>query len=193
MFIKQMGRRGQKIAFNRATELAQPVLEWFSGNGRLLDFGCGVGHLGYVISEQSGQKLTSLDVERFPFTCPEAEVEIYDGIAIPYPDNHFDTTIVAYTLHHTNDPVGLLKEIARVTNRQIVVCEDYLISRKHIPIEVIKDVISNYFVAHITMQYRTEDEWEEIFDDLKFTINNKRRFSSGNLMHFEHIAWQLFL
>ena len=189
--FKKLYERGQAIALKRAIELANPVLNWFTGEDKLLDFGCGVGHLGFDIAQESGHQLVSLDVRSYPFTHPCVQPEIYDGKTIPFSENTFNTTLVAYTLHHTRQPQDLLQEIVRVSRNRIVVCEDLLISRKHIPVEVIKDLISNYFCAHITFQYKTESEWEAIFEKLGLPIEDKVHFSSGEWLTFNHVSWLL--
>lgn len=182
---------GQRVATNRATELARPILNWFTPGQEMLDFGCGIGHLGYYISQKADQKLISLDVRKYPLSHPSIDPVLFDGRKIPYPDNAFDTTFVAYTLHHTISAKEVLQEIIRVTKRKVIISEDFLKTRKHIPIEVAKDILSNFFFAHITMQYRTVEEWEKMFGDLGLS-NKKRVFhSSGKLLHFEHVSWLL--
>jgi len=45
----------------------------------------------------------------------------FDGTSIPFPDRSFDTLVFVDVLHHTNDPVLLLREAARVARNTIVI------------------------------------------------------------------------
>lgn len=64
----------------RAQKILQPVVNWLkSGAGNILDFGSGFGHIGFLISQETGRKVTYLDVRKYPYTCPGVNVEIFDG------------------------------------------------------------------------------------------------------------------
>lgn len=147
--------------------------------------------MGYVIAQKTHQQLVSLDVREYPMSHPAVKPVIFDGETIPYPDNSFDATIVAYTLHHTWHPEKVLKEIMRVTRNRIIVSEDLLKTRHHIPFEVLKDIVANCFSAHITMQYKTVGEWEEIFSQLGLITMERIFHSSKTLLHFNHVSWLL--
>ena len=45
----------------------------------------------------------------------------FDVTSIPFPDRSFDTLVFVDVLHHTNDPVLLLREAARVARNTIVI------------------------------------------------------------------------
>lgn|SRR5574341_24678 len=184
---------GYRVAMRRAATLAGALRPLFDGQETILDVGAGVGHLGYLIGQQTGCKVVALDVRTYPFTHPQVSVQLYDGQRIPYPDKSFDTSLIAFTLHHTDDPVVVLQEMMRVTRRRIVVGEDRLRSRRDILSEVIKDLISNYFVAEITFQYRTDAEWERLFGLLGLRVARRVEFESGGLIRYYHVGWALDL
>jgi SAM-dependent methyltransferase len=52
-------------------------------------------------------------------------VTAFDGVRIPFPDASFDVCMFIDVLHHTPDPLVLLKEAARVS-RAGVVLKDHL-------------------------------------------------------------------
>jgi ubiquinone/menaquinone biosynthesis C-methylase UbiE len=184
---------GYRVAMRRAVPLADALRPLFDGQEPLLDVGCGPGHLGHRLGEISGREVVSLDVRTYPFTHPQVNVQLYDGQRIPFPDKSFDNSLIAFTLHHTDDPVVILQEMMRVTRRRIVVGEDMLRSRKDILSEVFKDLISNYFVAEITFQYRTDAEWERLFGLLGLRVARRVEFESGGLIRYQHIGWALDL
>ncbi len=189
--LEKVHNFSHRKANKRARLMVKKILPLITGIGPALDFGCGMGHIGFQIFLETGRKVHFLDIKNYPFTHPKVKVEVYDGGTIPYPDNFFETSFVMFTLHHTNNPKTLLSEIVRVTNGNIVICEDLLKSRKYIFKEVLKDMISNCCYLGITKQYRTEKEWEYLFEDYALQIVNKVYFDSKLLFRMNHVGWQL--
>jgi SAM-dependent methyltransferase len=67
--------------------------------------------------------VTGIDVFVRPVT--QVPVTAFDGETVPYPDGSFDVVTMVDVLHHTDDPLVLLKEAARVA-RVGVVLKDHL-------------------------------------------------------------------
>ncbi len=189
--LKKIRNLVHRIAENRASSIVKRILPLVTGTGPILDFGCGAGHVVFQISLETGRCTHFLDVRSYPFIHPKVKVEIYDGSTIPYPDNFFETSFVIFTLHHTKNPTALLGEIVRVTSDNIIICEDLLKSRRLIFKEIIKDMISNCFYTKITMQYRTEEEWECLFEDCALRIVKKIYFNSNWFLRMKHVGWRL--
>jgi 2-polyprenyl-3-methyl-5-hydroxy-6-metoxy-1,4-benzoquinol methylase len=92
------------------------------GPGRLLDWGCGYGHLSHMLALR-GVDVTS--VEWHP-TIPEGTVrpaERYDDVtirytqepvALPYEDASFDTILSMGVLEHVQHPDASLRELWRI-------------------------------------------------------------------------------
>ena len=88
----------------------------------VLDLGCGIGGYSKVL-ERHGHRCLGLDVnQRYVDVARGIGVDaaVYDGITIPFPDRHFDTTFAIEVLEHVADPMPLLSEIRRVTRRNFV-------------------------------------------------------------------------
>jgi SAM-dependent methyltransferase len=88
--------------------------------GKVLDVGCGDG----LLAQQLGRarpdlELTGIDVLVRPDT--KVPVAPFDGSVIPYPDRSFATVMFVDVLHHTDDPMVLLREAARVASRAVVI------------------------------------------------------------------------
>ncbi|MAS92587.1 MAG: hypothetical protein CMO55_05260 [Verrucomicrobiales bacterium] len=182
-----------QIAENRGKEIADKtanLFDWTAG-GTVLDFGAGIGWLGYEIAVRQDLELFAVDIKCYPFTHPNVKPRIYDEGHLPYDDGEFDHAIVAFSLHHTKNAEGALREVQRVTRGEIVVLEDRLKSKKEVPFEVVKDVLANCFLDRITFEYKTEQEWENIFESLGLRIKNKITFSTGSLLPMRHYGWLL--
>ena len=157
----------------------------------MLDFGCGLGHAGCLISQITGRPVTYLDVRKYPYSCPEATIELFDGKHIAYPDAAFHTALIVLVLHHTPDPRESLAEVIRVTGKRIIVYEDLVQSRAQWITEAIKDTIANGFLPHMTYQYKMESEWEKLFTELNLSILDKAYFQSKFIFNFRHVIWYL--
>jgi SAM-dependent methyltransferase len=87
---------------------------------RVLDVGCGDGQVSRRIAElRPDVELRGLEV----FVRPGAVIPIerFDGQTLPQPDASFDALLFVDVLHHTRDPMVLLREARRVTRRCIVI------------------------------------------------------------------------
>jgi SAM-dependent methyltransferase len=179
----------QKVAMQRAHPVVEPLLPWLmDGTGRILDFGCGLGHVGFLISEQTKRGMEYLDVRKYPFACPGVEIKVFNRKEIPYPDKTFDTSLIIFVLHHVPKPLESLREIIRVSNREIVICEDLVRSKNELISEGIKD---NFFLPHMTMQYRIDSDWEKMFTEMGLIIKDKVFFNTNYIFKFKHVAWRL--
>ena len=85
----------------------------------VMDLGCGAGSsLDYFRRKKPGIKWLGLDLERSPEvearTRAEGEFCTYDGMHIPFADDHFDLIYCKQVLEHVRYPLDLLKEVHRV-------------------------------------------------------------------------------
>jgi ubiquinone/menaquinone biosynthesis C-methylase UbiE len=91
---------------------------------RVLDIGCGFGHLGRALMDASpdiqveGLESVKRGGELIPVTA-------YSGHQIPFPDQTFDAVILADVLHHDEDQQRLLSEAVRIS-RNLVIIKDHI-------------------------------------------------------------------
>lgn len=90
---------------------------------RLLDFGCGVKPDQRRTIEAAGFQWHGLEVRTSvdPGTRPQlgrlgadADITLYDGVTIPFPDASFDAVFSNQSLEHVHSPDIAVSEIARV-------------------------------------------------------------------------------
>ena len=93
-----------------------------------LDIGVGTGFLSKQINiYHPSLKITGIDID--DKTGGDHPVIIYDGNKIPFPDNSFDVVYCIDVLHHTKDILAVIKEIARVSKRYVIIKDHRIYSR----------------------------------------------------------------
>lgn len=112
----------------RGQRKAREVLGEVAGEEGLtiLDLGGAEGYVAQALSE-AGHQVEILDVVDRNRT--ELSSRVYDGRTLPYGDRHFDLVVLAYVLHHSEDPDRLLDEAMRVGKRVIALETVYERSR----------------------------------------------------------------
>lgn len=189
---KRFHDRVQEVALKRAMEIVEPILPWMmNSDGKILDFGCGLGHAGYLISQQTGRPVEYYDVRKYPYPPEGVEIKVFDGKKLPCDDGEFDTSLVVFVMHHVPNPPDSLKEVVRVSKRYVLICEDLMRSKREMIVEAIKDTIANFFLPHMTLQYRIESDWEKMFEEMGLKIEKKTYFQTKYIFNFKHVAWLL--
>ena len=119
---------------------ARPKLEWASRHLAIeeststLDVGAGSGTLTWHLAERAGRTI-GLDFSRNLLNrspCHGALVQ-GDALHLPFQNNAFDIVLEGNFLHHVDDPVAVLREMARVARVGVILVEP---NRWHPPMSV---------------------------------------------------------
>lgn len=104
----------------RVQVLSRHIAELLPRDAEVLDVGCGDGRLARLIMERrSDVSVTGVDVLVRPQT--EIPVRHFDGATLPYASGSVGFVMFVDVLHHTNDPMVLLREAARVACTGVII------------------------------------------------------------------------
>lgn len=101
---------------------------------RVLEIGCGPGHLSLRLARQHDLEVTGVDLDPAMIARARASADraradidraddgdqrgptflVGDATSLPFPDGSFDLAVSTFSLHHWSDPTAGLAEIGRV-------------------------------------------------------------------------------
>ena len=161
---------GDFVHPRRVQVLCQRFCQLLPQGARVLDVGSGDGWLARLImTERPDLVITGIDVLVRDRT--HIPVAPFDGVTIPHAAGSFDAVLFVDVLHHTTDPMVLLREARRVTRQSIVIkdhpCDGVLAAT----ILGFMDWVSNkkHGVA-LTYNYWSREQWLDAFQELGLTI-----------------------
>jgi ubiquinone/menaquinone biosynthesis C-methylase UbiE len=180
---------------SRAKFFVDMFSRYLNPGDSLLDLGCGPGHLGVYADSRYGQKVTFVDVKspwgyigQWLLSGPSAKIlarrqnrsyVIYDGRKLPFPDGAFDTVLIAFALHHADDPDAVLAEAVRVARKQVIIFEDIPANKREALVNHYVDALVNLEISGHPHSNRTRAEWELSFASLGLKLLYAKSFYSS--------------
>jgi SAM-dependent methyltransferase len=141
-------------------------------NFYVLDVGSGDGLLGQLIS-QARPDLTIKGIDVMVRPNAHIPTEKYDGKKIPYGDASFDGVMFVDVLHHTLDPMILLREARRIARNAIVIKDhlvDGLFARQ--TLRFMDRVGNARYGISLPENYWSKAMWFDAFDTLRVRVVN---------------------
>jgi SAM-dependent methyltransferase len=140
------------------------LVEWCepAAGVRALDVATGGGHVARRLRE-SGCEVVSLD----PSPGMQADV-LARAEDVPFEDGSFDVVVSRIAPHHFGDIRAAIAEMARVSNRLVVVEDTLFSSERHEEAERLRDPthVRNY----------TEDEWRDFLTETSLEVEQVECF-----------------
>jgi ubiquinone/menaquinone biosynthesis C-methylase UbiE len=164
MIKSMVGRVHSGLIFGRRTRvLTEALRRQTEGHARILDVGTGDGKIARDLATgRPGTEVQGIDVFRRPHT--HIPVTVFDGQTIPFPDGSFDAVTFSDVLHHTDDPLVLIREAARVS-RGVVVIKDHLSENAldHATLRLMDWVGNAPHGVRLPYNYASRAQWLEWF------------------------------
>ena len=160
---------GGYIQQKRLDGLVRHLKDVVPKNASVLDVGCGDGRLAALLREKRPDLLVQ-GIEVLTRDKAWIPVQHFDGRTIPYKSASIDVVMFIDVLHHTADPVSLLREAARVARKSIII-KDHLVDGFLAGSTLrFMDRIGNarYGVA-LPGNYWRLSQWENAFEALALT------------------------
>lgn len=162
-----VGALHDRLVFpRRAANLAEALSVALCGAQTVLDVGCGEGSIDLLIQATvPGLAVRGVDVLVRSEAC--IPVEPFDGRRLPFDDKTFDAVMFVDVLHHTDDPMVLLREAGRVARRTIVIKDHTAESALSYSILRFMDWVGNaHHGVALPYNYWPERKWRGAFAEL---------------------------
>ncbi len=175
-----------KINQKRSQTVYSRIEPYLNSTQNVIDIGSGIGNISLLV-KQKVKSVTPVDVANF-HNVRALEPFIYDGKTLPFADNSFDLALVLMVMHHTPDPVVLLKEAKRVS-KEIVVIETSYSNWVHKIYTVFMDALFNLQFPAGWNSYKSDSEWKSLFASEGLQVVESRRFWDAEM--FLHVLYYL--
>lgn len=157
--------------YNRRTQiLADAISRLLPEAAHVLDIGTGDGRIASLWQTlRSDLHVEGVDVlVRDQTYIP---VHPFDGQTIPYPNHSFDAVTFVDVLHHTDDPMRLIAEAARVARHSVIIKDHLAESTLDHAILRFMDWIGN--APHgvvLPYNYQSKQSWLRSFSAAKLEV-----------------------
>jgi len=159
----------RKIYEQAAYRMCHDCEEFIDQKAKILDIGCGSAIIANTFQQFFDTEVIGVDVvDRRVHPIPFSRI---DGHNLNFLDRTFDNVLIAFTLHHSQDPIALLKEAKRACKGKIFIYEDLpegFLSRVFCNIHGFS--FDNFFGNKSKTVFKTETEWKEVFRSLDLNL-----------------------
>jgi len=151
----------------------QIIASWIEPGSKVLDLGCGEGHLLHFLKENKQVMGTGIElIEGKVAQGIEKGLSVLQGDinkeVLDYPDNTFDYVILSQTLQQVFEPDKLIRSLLRIGKRGIVSFPNF--SHWRIRLQLL-------FTGYAPITKQLPYEWHDTPNIRVITIKDFRRFS----------------
>jgi ubiquinone/menaquinone biosynthesis C-methylase UbiE len=160
---------GRYVHQRRVEVLARHVTEVLPLGASVLDVGCGDGRLArQVMQARPDISITGVDV----LVRPETEIPVrqFNGTTLPFDSQSVDVVMFVDVLHHTDEPMVLLREATRVA-RTAVLIKDHTEKGPfaHATLRFMDQVGNRRHGVALPHNYWKQSQWDKAWRELQLT------------------------
>ena len=154
------------VKSRRLTVLADHFAQLVPNGSTVLDVGAGDGGLAAgIMNRNATLQFTGIDTLVRKDT--RIAVESFDGQTVPLQDDAIDYVLFADVLHHTKDPMILLREAIRVARHGVLIKDHLVQGILAQPTLRFMDKIGNRrFGVQLPHNYWCPEQWDAAFNEL---------------------------
>ena len=162
------------VKSRRLTVLADHFAELIPDESTVLDVGAGDGGLAAAIIARK-PTLNFKGIDTLVRQETGIPVQLFDGRTIPLENKSTDYVLFSDVLHHTEDPMILLREAARVARRGIMI-KDHLVRGllARPTLRFMDEVGNRRFGVKLPHNYWRPEQWNLAFEDLRLECKEYR-------------------
>jgi SAM-dependent methyltransferase len=105
-----------------ADRMANDCRDFINDGDNILDLGCGSAIVAKKFKQFFQAEVTGIDI--IDNRVEKIDFRLFNGLALPFESGSFDNVLIAYVLHHCQEPLETLSEAKRVAKRHIIIYED---------------------------------------------------------------------
>lgn len=128
-----------------------------------LDVGCGSGELAKKIQDIYPD-LRMSGVEVLVRENTAIKVTKFDGKRLPFEDKSYDFTMLVDVLHHTDEPVDLMRECVRVS-RQFILIKDHICESwwDRLRLRFMDWIGNRGYDVYLPYNYLSQKNWNKLY------------------------------
>jgi SAM-dependent methyltransferase len=164
-----------RVHSRRVNVLAHHLSVLLPFNASVLDVGAGDGQLaGRVLADRQDLRWTAVDTLARP--SAHIAVQLFDGDHLPFADKTFDIALFVDVLHHTDDPLVLLREAIRVARHGILIKDHLREGFLAGPTLRVMDWVGNAgWGVRLPYNYWSAAQWESACTELRLQRRSVQR------------------
>ncbi len=170
------------------------LVHWLSpqlmDSGNVLDLGASDGRLAHALSQHAPATFTGCDV-----LVPEKTaipVVQYDGTTLPFEDRSFDAVMLIDMLHHTDDPVEIVREAVRVSRKYVLIKDHYYNNSFDWYGLKAMDYVGNApYNIRLPYNYLNDGQWRGLINTLNLRIVHEAKFRYNLIDPCRHVLFKL--
>lgn len=161
---------GYLVHKRRVAVLSDSLKTMLPASSTLLDVGCGDGTIAKLLS-QKVPGLKVMGVEYAPRPSCAIPCTGFDGIHLPFPDKSFDGAMFVDVLHHSLDPLAILRDASRVCRNFILIKDHFSENLLDYSILRLMDWVGNRpHAVVLPYNYLSEENWKKLYSDAGLTL-----------------------